>query len=68
MGSLSAEEDGSSIEISDEYVLDAVVNGKVLLLHSRICTTPLGLGIWTYVGCCNECFERSSDRKYRCHV
>ena len=45
MGSLSAEEDGSSIEISDEYVLDAVINGKVLLLHSRICTTPLGLGI-----------------------
>lgn len=89
VASLSAEEDGSSIEISDEYVLeanpqmivktvsstkgimgetvtdptaaadlynsivsrpgwdgvDAVVNGKVLLLHSRICTTPLGLGI-----------------------
>ena len=89
LASLSAEEEGSSIEISDEYVLeanpkmivktvssnkgimgetvtdpagvaelynsivsrpgwdgvDAVVNGNVMLLHSRICTTPLGLGI-----------------------
>ena len=89
VSSLSAEETGSSIEISDEYVLeanpqmivktvsstkgimgetitdptaatelynsiaarpgwdgvDAVVNGKVVLLHSRICTTPLGLAI-----------------------